>query len=220
MCFEKDLVNKAIALIDEKSKSDELKAFTDVNDINNMIRNLQINRDYQCDAIKLNQRLREEYPNIEKLLNLGRRMVNNSVNNNTRYDVCSAIIADLNADKYGIYVDVKNSIKVLNDWRVAIDPACLNKLAKMLLMPTKINRNYREYNNLMEFLTTTGMNLYEFINIREERFLEIYDKIFGKTNTHEFGDVLIRIRKEYSRSSCKLGQKTIGYMLLLRKKEK
>lgn len=87
MCFEKDLVNKAIALIDEKSKSDELKAFTDVNDINNMIRNLQINRDYQCDAIKLNQRLREEYPNIEKLLNLGRRMVNNSVNNNTRYDV-------------------------------------------------------------------------------------------------------------------------------------
>ena len=57
MCFEKDLVNKAIALIDEKSKSDELKAFTDVNDINNMIRNLQINRDYQCDAIKLNQRL-------------------------------------------------------------------------------------------------------------------------------------------------------------------
>ena len=54
---------------------------------------------------------------------------------------------------------IKNSIKVLNDWRVAIDPACLNKLAKMLLMPTKINRNYREYNNLMEFLTTTGMNL-------------------------------------------------------------
>ena len=52
MYFEKDLVNKAIALIDEKSKSDELKAFTDVNDINNMIRNLQINRDYQCDAIK------------------------------------------------------------------------------------------------------------------------------------------------------------------------
>ena len=43
MYFEKDLVNKAIALIDGKSKSDELKAFTDVNDINNMIINLQIN---------------------------------------------------------------------------------------------------------------------------------------------------------------------------------
>ena len=121
MYFEKDLVNKAIELIDGKSKSDELKAFTDVNDINNMIRNLQINRDYQCDAIKLNQRLREEYPNIEKLLNLGRRMVNNSVNNNTRYDVVSAVIVDLNADKYGIYVDVLLKHKVINDMKEFIE---------------------------------------------------------------------------------------------------
>ena len=121
MYFEKDLVNKAIALIDGKSKSDELKAFTDVNDTNNMIRNLQINRDYQWDAIKLNQRLREEYPSIEKLLNLGRSMVNNSVCNNTIYDVVSAIIAELNADKYGIYVDVLLKHKVINDMKEFIE---------------------------------------------------------------------------------------------------
>lgn len=121
MYFEKDLVNKAIALIDGKSKSDELKAFTDVNDINNMIRNLQINRDYQWDAIKLNQRLKEEYPSIEKLLNLGRSMVNNSVGNNTIYDVVSAIIAELNADKYGIYVDVLLKHEVINDMKEFIE---------------------------------------------------------------------------------------------------
>lgn len=121
MYFEKDLVNKAIELIDGKSKSDELKAFTDVNDINNMIINLQINRDYQCDAIKLNQRLREEYPSIEKLLNLGRSMVNNSVGNNTIYDVVSAIIADLNADKYGIYVDVLLKHEAINDMKKFIE---------------------------------------------------------------------------------------------------
>ena len=121
MYFEKDSVNKAIELIDGKSKSDELKAFTDVNDINNMIINLQINRDYQCDAIKLNQRLREEYPSIEKLLNLGRSMVNNSVGNNTIYDVVSAIIADLNADKYGIYVDVLLKHEVINDMKKFIE---------------------------------------------------------------------------------------------------
>ena len=121
MYFEKDLVNKAIELIDGKSKSDELKAFTDVNDINNMISNLQINRDYQCYAIKLNQRLREEYPSIEKLLNLGRSMVNNSVGNNTIYDVVSAIIADLNADKYGIYADVLLKHEVINDMKKFIE---------------------------------------------------------------------------------------------------
>lgn len=121
MYFKKDLANKAIELIDGKSKSDELKAFTDVNDINNMIRNLQINRDYQWDAIKLNQRLREEYPCIEKLLNLGRSMVNNSVGNNTIYDVVSEIIAELNADKYGIYVDVLLKHEVINDMKEFIE---------------------------------------------------------------------------------------------------
>lgn len=40
---------------------------------------------------------------------------------------------------------IKNRIKVLNDWKVAIDPTCLNKVAKMLHMGTKISRSYREY---------------------------------------------------------------------------
>lgn len=109
---------------------------------------------------------------------------------------------------------IKNRIKVLNDWKVAIDPTCLNKLSKMLMKRTRINRNYGEYVNLMKFLTETGMNLFELINMREERFTDIYEKIFGKTNTHEFGDVLTQIRGEYSKSSCKVGKNTIGYALL------
>ena len=48
-------------------------------------------------------------------------MVNNSVNNNTRYDVVSAIIVDLNADKYGIYVDVLLKHKVINDMKEFIE---------------------------------------------------------------------------------------------------
>lgn len=114
---------------------------------------------------------------------------------------------------------VQNSIKVLNDWRVAIDPSCLNKLAKMLLKSTKINRNYREYVNLMEFLTETGMNLFELINMRKERFSQIYNRVFGTTNTHDFGDVLIQIRREYSKSSCKVGKNTIGYVLMYMRDE-
>lgn len=98
---------------------------------------------------------------------------------------------------------IRNNIKVLNDWKVAIDPTCLNKLSKMLMKHTKINRNYQEYVNLMEFLTETGMNLFELINMRKERFSQIYNRVFGTTNTHDFGDVLIQIRREYSKSSCK-----------------
>ncbi len=121
MYFKKDLVNKAIELIDEKSKADELKAFTDVSDINKMIENLQTSADYRYYGIQLDERLRRDYPSIEKLQELGRDMVNNSGNNNTKYDVVSAIIANLNADKYGIYADVLLKHEVINDMKKFIE---------------------------------------------------------------------------------------------------
>lgn len=121
MYFEKDLVNKAIELIDEKSKADELKAFTDVSDINKMIENLQTSADYRYYGIQLDERLRRDYPSIGKLQELGRNMVNNSGNNNTKYDVVSAIIANLNADKYGIYADVLLKHEVINDMKKFIE---------------------------------------------------------------------------------------------------
>ena len=121
MYFEKDLVNKAIELIDEKSKADELKAFTDVSDINKMLENLQTSADYRYYGIQLDERLRRDYPSIEKLQELGRNMVNNSGNNNTKYDVVSAIIANLNADKYGIYADVLLKHEVINDMKKFIE---------------------------------------------------------------------------------------------------
>ena len=121
MYFEKDLVNKAIELIDEKSKADELKAFTDVSDINKMIENLQTSADYRYYGIQLDERLRRDYPSIEKLQELGRNMVNNSGNNNTKYDVVSAIIANLNADKYGIYADVLLKHEVIKDMKKFIE---------------------------------------------------------------------------------------------------
>ena len=114
---------------------------------------------------------------------------------------------------------VKNSIKILNDWKVAIDPSCLNKLSKMVLRITKINRNYGEYNNLMKFLTETGMNLYELVNMREERFREIHNKIFGSTKTHDFGDTLLKIRENYSKLSCKTGKNTLGFVMLHMREE-
>lgn len=48
-------------------------------------------------------------------------MVDNSGNNNTKYDVVSAIIANLNADKYGIYADVLLKHEVINDMRKFIE---------------------------------------------------------------------------------------------------
>lgn len=109
---------------------------------------------------------------------------------------------------------IKNKIKILNDWKVAIDPVCLNKLAKMLMIHTTINRNYGEYISLMKFLTDTAMNLLEIVNLSEARFQQVYKSIYGSTNTHVFGNVILHLRKNYAKSSNKVGKYTIRYVLL------
>lgn len=110
--------------------------------------------------------------------------------------------------------EIKNKIKILNDWKVAIDPTCLNKLAKMLKLHTTINRNYGEYISLMEFLTDTEMNLLQIINLSEEKFTRVYERIYGSTNTHVFGEVILNLRKNYAKPLNKLGKYTIRYVLL------
>lgn len=71
----------------------------------------------------------------------------------------------------------------------------------------------------MKVLTATGMNLLEIINLSDERFTELYSKIYSSTNTYNFGDVLLKIRNNYSKSSQKEGKNVIGYALLTMREE-
>lgn len=97
---------------------------------------------------------------------------------------------------------------------MAIDPVCLNKLAKMLKIRTTITRKHGEYISLMKFLTDTAMNLLQIINLSEERFQQVYQHIYGSTNTHVFGEVILHLRENYAKSSNKKGKYTIRYVLL------
>lgn len=66
----------------------------------------------------------------------------------------------------------------------------------------------------MNFLTRTGMNLFDLINIHEDNFQNALDQIYGETKTYTFKDVLIKLRRDYSLSSNKKGKHTIRYILL------
>ncbi|WP_341876557.1 ATP-dependent RecD-like DNA helicase [Defluviitalea saccharophila] len=109
---------------------------------------------------------------------------------------------------------IKSKIKVVTNWKVSIDPACLNKLGKILYTNIILSKNYGEYNSLMDFLTKTGMNLFDLINLHEDRFQKVLYQIYGKTNTNIFKDVLLKLRSEYSFSSNKIGKHTVRYILL------
>ena len=110
--------------------------------------------------------------------------------------------------------EINSKIKILNNWKVSIDPVCLNKFAKMLMMNIKINRTYGEYISLMKFLTQTEMDLLQVINLGNERFQKVYDYIYGSTNTRYFGKVLLEVQENFSKNSNKLGRYTIRYALL------
>ena len=109
---------------------------------------------------------------------------------------------------------IKNEIKVVTNWKVSIDPACLNKLGKILNIDMKLSKNYGEYSSLMDFLTQTGMNLLDMINLREASFKNTLSQIYGQTNTKLFEEILIKLREDYALSSTKEGRHTIRYVLL------
>lgn len=115
--------------------------------------------------------------------------------------------------------NIKSHIKILNNWKVSIMPTCLNKMGKMIKMTHAINSKYGEYISLMNFLTGTGMSLLDIINLQEDRFKEVYNNIYGSSNTCFFGDTLMKLRNDYANSSGKIGKYTIRYALVNMKEE-
>ena len=109
---------------------------------------------------------------------------------------------------------VKNEIKVVTNWKVSIAPPCLNKLGKILYIHMELSANYGEYGSLMNWLTRTGMNLLDLINLQKFRFNSVISEIYDGKNTNMFREVLIKLRKDYSVASSKKGKHTVRYVLL------
>ena len=130
-------------------------------------------------------------------------------NISTNYSIQIAY-ANAEIDLWG----TKNEIRVVTNWKVSIDPMCLNKLGKILKIDMKLSKNYGEYSSLMDFLTQTGMNLLDLINLKEESFINTISQIYDQKNTHLFKEILIKLRKDYSLTSTKTGKYTIRYILL------
>lgn len=108
----------------------------------------------------------------------------------------------------------KSKVKVVTNWKVSINPSCLNKLGKILKINIKLSKNYGEYISLMDFLTKTGMNLFDLINLHEDSFQNVLHQIYGKTNTYVFKEIILKLRREYSLSSNKKRKHTVRYILL------
>lgn len=115
-----------------------------------------------------------------------------------------------NIDLWGI----ESKIKIISDWMVSIAPASLNKLAKILRISCNLNSRYGEYQALMKFLTNTGINLLDFIDLNQDKFDSVIEKIYDNTNTSFFKNILIHIKQVYSQSADYInGKNVIRYLL-------
>lgn len=110
--------------------------------------------------------------------------------------------------------NIKSKIKIITNWKVSIEPSCLNNLGKILNIPVKINSQYGEYIALMNFLTKTGINLIDLIDLQELDFLSIIESIYKDAKTSYFKKILIQLRNDFSKKSERFGRNTVRYALL------
>lgn len=110
---------------------------------------------------------------------------------------------------------IENGIKVVTGWTVSIAPACLNALAKILRFnDVRLNARYGEYMALMQFLTETGMDLLEIIDLSEELFEATLTRIYEKTNTAHTKQILTYLKQHYAQDSNECGRNVIRYLLI------
>lgn len=127
----------------------------------------------------------------------------------TNYSVQIAYI-ETNINLWG----VESKIKVITNWGVSIDPTVLNKLAKILRIRTQISTQYQEYGALMSFLTKSGINLLDLIDLKEVSFLRVVDSIYSGVNTSYFKGILLKLNNQYSKDSDEFGKNTLRYLLI------
>ena len=107
-----------------------------------------------------------------------------------------------------------SKIKVITNWKVSIEPSSLNKLAKILRCNLKITGKYREYTSLMQFLTRSGINLLDFIDMRDEEFNNVIEEIYKETNTSGFKDVLLKLHSLFGDKSKTFGNYVVRYAII------
>ena len=103
--FKKDLISTAHQIVQAKETKDDDKALSDLLEISHILENYKATTEYDPQyATSLNQRIRNEYPLIDKLCSLPPNGTpQRNVNNSKGYPY---ELGQLDTDMYGILVTV------------------------------------------------------------------------------------------------------------------
>ena len=104
----------------------------------------------------------------------------------------------------------KTSIKIINNWRVAIRSCEINNLSKIFNNNIVIKSNMIEYNNLMKYLTEENTNLLNIVLLPSEHYNKELERI-GEAPTDYIFKLFDKCRKILLSNQC--GSNTLRYLL-------
>lgn len=138
----------------------------------------------------------------------------------TTENISSSYAIQIGYDEIPIKLwDIETQIKIVTEWKVSIEPKCLNLLSKIIKLDLNLNSRHNEYKALMNFLTNTGINLVDFIDLEELKFSDILDDIYTGLNNAQFKKVLLKLRRYFTKEAEVKGKNTVRYLLLRMKEE-
>ncbi|MDR1092600.1 MAG: hypothetical protein LBL66_00445 [Clostridiales bacterium] len=124
----------------------------------------------------------------------------------TKIDITKNYSAKLTISESRITILGKTMpILLIDSWEVSVRPCEFNNFAKILGVNIEAKRSYAEYKELMQFLTNTGFNLVELIELSDKAYNWHKERILERAKSSTIFGVLDRcraiVRNNYSGSN-------------------
>lgn len=131
----------------------------------------------------------------------------------TKHDISHNYAVKLSVSHDNIEIlDKIMPIQIIDSWEVSIRPCELNNFSSIFFgSRSSVQSGYSEYKIFMKFLTNTGLNLVEFIDIAEDYYLNIKQQINQKAKSTHLFNVLDKCR-EFTKHN-KSGSNVIRYLI-------
>lgn len=107
-------------------------------------------------------------------------------------------------------LDKNMPIQIIDKWEVSIRTCELNNFANLFGSHPKLGGT-REYYELMRFLTSSGINLVDFIEFPDSHFLYLKKKITEDAKVSHFFDILLKCREIIKKQNP--GSNLLRYLL-------
>ena len=112
------------------------------------------------------------------------------------------------------YIEVSNKnmpIQIINDWKVSIRPCEFKNYENIFIPDSKEYSRTKEYDEIMSFLTETGLNLIEIMDFPDNYYNRFKNRITQKATTTRILDLLNKSREFVQKGSP--GTNILRYLL-------